>query len=72
MGQNGRLLAYLESHPDGLTQLEAFNQLGICRLSERIRELEKFYLIEHERVTVPTRDKPAHVVRYSLLKIAYG
>jgi len=39
--QNAKLLTYLESH-DGITQLESFNTLGIYRLSERIRELERF------------------------------
>ena len=73
MGQKARLLSYLETHCEGLTQLQAFNELGICRLSERVRELERLgFLIDHEPVTVSTRDKPAHVVRYSLLRIAYG
>ena len=74
MSQNSRLLLYLEAHPDGLTQLEAFNALGICRLSERCRELERLgYWVDHEWVTVSTRDKPAHVVRYTLqTKFAYG
>lgn len=38
--QNKRLLAYLKKHRKGITQLEAFTALGICRLSERVRELE--------------------------------
>lgn len=34
MSQNAKLLSYLEQHPEGITQLEAFNALGCCRLSE--------------------------------------
>ena len=73
MGQNSRLIQFLTEHPEGVTQLEAFNALGICRLSERCRELEaNGFQIDHEWITVPTRDKPAHVVRYTLqTKIAY-
>ena len=49
--------------------LEAMEQLRICRLSERVRELEKLgFLIEHERDT----SLNAHFVRYKLLKVAYG
>ena len=38
--QNDRLLGWLKSQ-DGITTLEAMQHLKICRLSERIRELEK-------------------------------
>lgn len=63
--QNGKLLAYLERHPEGVTQLEAFTALGICRLSERVREIEALgYLISHE----PEKTAGgARVVRYKLL-----
>ena len=66
--QNARLLCYLQAGK-GVTQLEAFNSLGICRLSERIRELERLgWTIKHESVSVPTRSgKNATVTRYSLL-----
>ena len=69
MTQNARLLNYLESH-DGVTQLEAFNGLGCCRLSERVRELERQgFLISHE----PERTAGgARVVRYRLERIAHG
>jgi Helix-turn-helix domain len=39
--QNQRLLAYLRKNRKGITTMEAFANLGICRLSERIRELEE-------------------------------
>jgi len=38
--QNQRLLSYLKKNRKGITTMEAFSELGICRLSERIRELE--------------------------------
>lgn len=68
MNQNSLLLDYLEHHSEGITQLEAFNTLGICRLSERARELQANGIdIKHTPVTVPTRNgKTAHVMRYTL------
>lgn len=70
MSQNARLLNYLESHQNGITQLEAFNAIGCCRLSERIRELERLgFTIDHEPEKTPGG---ARVVRYRLTKIAYG
>ena len=67
--QNAKLLAYLESHDQGISTLEAMEQLRICRLSERVRELEKLgFLIEHERDS----SLNAHFVRYKLVRIAYG
>ena len=57
-----------------MTQLEAFNTLGICRLSERIREIEALnYIIEHRAEKTPNG---ARVVRYKLIgshrKIGFG
>ena len=67
ISQPALLLAYLEKHGN-VTQLVAFVELGICRLSERVRELERLgYVIQHEWVTVPTRTAHARVVRYSLI-----
>ena len=69
MTQKAKLLTWLESH-DGVTQLEAFNGLGCCRLSERVRELERLgFLISHS----PERTVGgARVVRYRLERIAHG
>jgi hypothetical protein len=75
--QNQRLLAYLKKHRKGITQLEAFTALGICRLSERVRELEltlwsnqfggpvleKWPAITRTRETAPSG---ATVTRYKL------
>ena len=68
MNQPALLLTYLQTHTS-ITQLEAFTALGCCRLSERIRDLEKLgWVIRHERVSVPTRTgKRAWVVAYSIL-----
>ena len=64
MTQNARLLAYLEAHPHGITQLEAFNTLGICRLSERCRELIR---MGHGIIGTPERTPGgARVIRYRL------
>lgn len=69
MTQLARLLNHLETRGP-ITQLEAFNALGICRLSERCRELSALgYVLEHKLIEVPTREgKVAHVMRYRLLK----
>ena len=65
MTQNGKLLAFLESHPNGITQLEAFNTLGICRLSERCRELQRLgYVLSHTPEKTPSG---ARFVRYRLV-----
>ena len=63
VGQLARLLTYLQEH-DGITQLEAFYALSICRLSERCRELERHsYLIGR----TPERTvSGARVIRYRL------
>lgn len=63
--QNARLLNYLETHPQGITQLEAFNTLACCRLSERVRELESLgYVLSH---TPEKTSSGARVVRYKLI-----
>ena len=40
MNQKQALLNYLKNKPKGITQWSAANDLGILRLSQRIRELE--------------------------------
>ena len=69
MTQNAKLLDWLEMHDDGISTLEAMENLRILRLSERVRELEALgFLIEHER----DASLNAHFVRYKLLRVAYG
>jgi hypothetical protein len=70
MTQNQQILHWLESHDSGLSTLEAFELFKCCRISERIRELERQgYLIEHE----PERtSRGKRIMRYRLLKVAYG
>jgi hypothetical protein len=74
--QNTRLLEWLQSH-NTITTLEATHELGIQRISERVRELEdEGYPIWHEaQVVVPNRyGQTCHVTRYHLLeeRYAYG
>jgi hypothetical protein len=70
--QNQRLLAYLRKHRKGITQLEAFTALGICRLSERVRELEgyayEYFPQCHIARTRETAPSGATVTRYKLAK----
>lgn len=63
MSQNGRLLNYLEQHPEGITTLEAMERLRILRLSQRVIELEQLGIsIEH----TPEKTENARVIRYRL------
>jgi hypothetical protein len=68
--QPARLLAYLEQHPEGITTLEAaYMKPPICRLSERVRELERKSIpIDREK----ERTENAIFTRYRLIKVAYG
>ena len=69
MTQNQTLICYCETH-DGITTLEAM-RLGICRLSERVRECEKAgVLFDHD----PEKTSGgARVIRYRLSnRVAYG
>lgn len=51
-----------------LTQHQAF-EMGIMRLSERIRELEsQGWVFLHNRIEVPTRYTKAFVTQYVLLQ----
>lgn len=73
MSQLARLLNYLESH-DGITVLEAFQELKICCLHKRIAELSPKvarmgYIIEDEWETT---SGGARVVRHRLNHVAYG
>lgn len=64
-----RLLDYLKDHKEGITQLEALNQLGIMRLTSRICELkEDGYLFKKEMITVLNRfNEKCSIARYTLL-----
>jgi len=69
MTQKSKVLDWLRSH-DGITSLEASDNLRVCRLSERIRELERAdHVIDHDPETSPNGH---HIVRYRLQRIAYG
>ena len=65
MTQNARLLNYLETHPNGITTLEAMQHLKILRLSQRVIELERLgYSISH---TPEHTENGARVIRYKLI-----
>lgn len=65
--QCDRLIDYLMNH-DGITQVEALNELGILRLASRISELKNDgYAIEKDMVTVTNRfNEKCSVARYRL------
>lgn len=65
-----RLIDYMKRHPiDGVTQIEALNQLGILRLASRISELKSDgHIIEKEMITVKNRfGEKCSVARYRLV-----
>lgn len=68
MSQNAKLISYLSQH-GSITTLEAVQELGVLRLSERVRECERLgWVFAHTRTQVPTRDGHAYVTRYSLIR----
>ena len=68
MTQNARILSWLEQHDEGVTQLEAFNTLGCCRLSERVRELSNAPYHCHIEHRPARTHNGAHVIRYVLIE----
>ena len=68
MTQNEALVRYLKTHKTGITTFEAVTRLGICRLSERVRELKATgERIGKLRVPHKRRDGgKANVMRYYL------
>ena len=63
VGQLARLLTYLQRH-SSITTLEASDNLRICRLSERIRELQRLgYQFDKKREGT---GMGATVIRYRL------
>lgn len=68
MNQCDMILDYLHKH-DGITHLEACNELGIQRLGARVWDLKHKlgYAIASERITVKNRrGEKCRVVRYKL------
>lgn len=67
MSQLAALKSYFQTN-QSLTQYDAIPALGIMRLSERIRELEREgYSFMHDKVEAPTRYRRAYVAKYVLL-----
>ena len=69
MNQNQALLKYLKRNRSGITQWTAAFDLGILRLSERIRELEsEGHTIHRHRERGENRyGNPVSVVKYKLI-----
>lgn len=67
--QCDRLLCYMSTHPNGVTQVEALNDLGILRLASRISELRNDGCsIQKEMVTVKNRfGENCKIARYRLV-----
>lgn len=68
--QNGRLLNWLETHPEGITRLEAMRDLGIMNLWARCAEIEKLGYLLHREDGVEVKDRfgnKCRVTRYKLI-----
>lgn len=66
--QQQRILAHLQN-VGPLTQKCASEQLGVGRLSERIRDADG-HVIEHEMITVTNQYGNQHVTEYTLTRHA--
>ena len=66
MNQQTALLHHLR-HSE-ISQLVAFNKLGICRLSERCRELE-FKGFQIDRRTATMTNRHDNTVRYTIYSL---
>lgn len=62
-GQNQTLYAYLRSG-HSITTLEAMQKFGICRLSERVREIESY--LGSPLIHKPIKQNGKRFMRYSL------
>ena len=65
-----KILEYMQKH-NGITQLDAFLDIGCWRLASRICDLKKQgYAIKREMVTVKNRyDEDVQVAKYSLVGV---
>ena len=69
MTQEQRLLEYMKTH-DGITTLQAYNDLGITRLAARIFDLRAAgHIISTSRVSVMNRYREqTNVTKYKVVK----
>jgi predicted ArsR family transcriptional regulator len=67
--QTEEVLALLRERPDGVTAMEALEEVGTSRLAARIADLKAAgYVIESELVQVNARNgRKARVARYRLV-----
>ncbi|MBX3031900.1 MAG: hypothetical protein KF809_17270 [Chloroflexi bacterium] len=69
MTQTQELLALLRERPEGVTPLEALDEIGTLRLAARVYDLRaEGHVIEDRTVPVTARNgRTAHVKRYRLV-----
>ena len=68
MSQGRRIIGYLENHPEGITPMEAFNNLRITKLATRVSELiSEGYRINKEFESHKNSD--GEIVRYMRYKL---
>jgi len=68
IGQKAWIMSYVKGS-NGITTLQAMRDLGVLRLSERIRELEEIRGRKFKRQWVKVKNRrgaDCHVMRYSL------
>lgn len=71
--QHDRIVDYIKKH-GSITTLDAYNDLGITKLTTRISEMRRMGMtIIGERITVKNRyDEECSVNRYTLIEEAEG
>ena len=64
MTQCGKILRYMETHPEGITPYEAFTELRITKLSTRIGELIQMGYHDIEKIPEVKKNAYGETVRY--------
>jgi len=68
MGQKTRIIEYLQTH-ETISPMEAWNLLGITKLSTRIGEIESRGYFTFRRIPVKTKNRYGETVRYMTYKL---
>ena len=64
MTQHGKILSYLNNHPEGITPFEAFTELHITKLATRISELIQMGYDDIEKIPEIKKNAYGETVRY--------
>lgn len=64
MTQCGKIMRWLEDHPEGITPFEAFTELRITKLATRISELIRDGYTCIEKVPESRKNADGEIVRY--------